>query len=75
MSTGKKKKTSQRLKLTEEEKGTLIEEVRLRPAIWDTTHNDHKNKAVVTALYDQISTFMRTPERQVTSSFQFIVNN
>lgn len=75
MSTGKKKKVSERLKLTDTEKSTLIEEVRIRPALWDATHDDHKSRAVTGALYDQISAFMRTPSCQITSSFKFIVSN
>jgi len=52
--------------LTDAEKGTIIEEVRVRTAIWDSSHADHSKRNVINALLEQVAAFMTTNERKIT---------
>jgi hypothetical protein len=56
--------------LTDEERGTIIEEVRTRNAIWDSTHKDHSKRIITNALFQQVADFMTKLDRKITGNFQ-----
>jgi len=54
--------------LTDEEKGTIIEEVRVREAIWDSSNANHSKRNVINELYEQIAKFMTKSTRKITGN-------
>lgn len=59
--------------LTDKEKSDLIEEVRLRPALWDPTHQDYKKIRKMNMLYDQIASFLTKTDRKITGYLKKII--
>ena len=55
--------------LSDTEKGTIIEEISTRAAIWDSTHANHSKRSVVDELFGQVAAFMTTSERKITGIF------
>lgn len=51
------------------EKGIIIEEVRKRRAIWDTSHVDNSKRNVTNMLFNQIASIISTSERIITGEF------
>ncbi len=54
---------------TDAEKSTLIEEVRVRNSLWDSTDDGHKSRDGTNAHYDSIARYMSTTERVITGNF------
>lgn len=59
--------------LTDVEKGTLIEEVRTKEAIWNASNADHSKRSTVDGLFEEIGTFMSTTERKITGQLKFVL--
>jgi len=55
--------------LTDVEKGSIIEEVRTRTAIWDSTHANHSKRNVINELFEQIAGHLSTTEHKITGNF------
>lgn len=51
----------------------LIEEVQSRNAIWNLTHDDHKNRTILNTLYGQIASSMTKSDRTITGNFRIYI--
>jgi len=54
---------------TDAEKSMLIEEVRARKSLWDSSDDDHKSRDGSNAHYESIGRYMSTTERTITGKF------